>query len=924
MTIEVLKQSEQLFRALIERSTDGIALLSPDGTVLYASPSTERIIGYTPEVLVEMDWMELVHPDDQQRVTFAVKQMLEQHGDFISLVHRLLHKDGSWLWIDGTITNSLHDPAIKSLVVNYRNITERKLAEERLRQSEERYRVLIEQASDGIFLTDLKGHYLEVNTAACLMSGYSREELLSRRVEDLTVEEDRGGIHTRARPVLVGKTTRTVWRMKCKDGSILPIELSAKRLSTGQLQGIARDVSASLAAEEERSQLLAREQAARAEAEEARALLHDLFMQAPANIAILRGPEHRFELANPLFLQTVGKTDSQLQGKRFQEALPDIASQGYGAILEEVYTTGNPFVGMEMSVQLEDKGDGVLGERLFNFVYQPFSNADGNIDGILVHGIEVTEQVQARLHVEELVRLLEGEKEALRRAEQEAAHRASQLSAIFEAITDIVIVCDEQGRLVHANTAFYTGSGLKPGDELSFSTLSQYPAHMQPLDMEGNPFPQDEWPLVRVLRGERLSSKNTVDLFFRDLQGHMRSFDTRGAPIYEASGKIVGGVIALRDVTRRRELERRLHRSEREFRSLVDSNIIGVITIDAYGRIYETNACFVQMLGYGREDVLSGTISWQQLTPPEFREKEEQAIATLFADGTVLPWEKEYVCKDGHRLPALVGGTLIDQEQGLALEVVLDISDRKEGERRKQEFISMVSHELRTPLTGIVGFLELAHMYLDDLPAGTSPKMDEVISKIKLFVQQAEQQSDIQTRLVEELLDVSKMEKHSFKISLKECNLINIVQNVTSVQQQIASTQRIKLLPPAQEVVPVIADEDRIGEVLVNYLNNALKYTPADQRIEIGITVGETSVRVSVRDQGPGLTPIQQQRIWERFYQTGTRAGGTIEKSGLGLGLYISKIIIEQHKGSVGVESRFGEGATFWFTLPLASESDPQ
>ncbi len=328
MTIEVLKHHEQWFRALIERSADGIALMRLDGIMTYASPSTERMLGYTPEELVGMNCVSFIHPDDKPEVACAIKRMLDQHDDFVTIVHRLQHKDGSWRWIDATITNLLHDPTIQSLVGNYRDITERKLAEERLRQSEERYRVLIEQASDGIFLTDLKGNYLEVNTAGCLMSGYSREELLTKRVEDLMVEEDRGGIHTRARPILAGKTTRTVWHMKRKDGSILPIELSAKRLSTGQLQGIARDISASLQVEEERTWLLTREQAARAEAEASRALLHDLFMQAPANIAILRGPEHRFELVNPLFQQTVGKRDIQLQGKPFQEALPDIVTQG--------------------------------------------------------------------------------------------------------------------------------------------------------------------------------------------------------------------------------------------------------------------------------------------------------------------------------------------------------------------------------------------------------------------------------------------------------------------------------------------------------------------------------------------------------------------------------------------------------------------
>ncbi len=571
-------------------------------------------------------------------------------------------------------------------------------------------------------------------------------------------------------------------------------------------------------------------------------------------------------------------------------------------------------------MQLDQQGDGVLREGLFNFVCQPFRNANSDIDGVMIHGVEVTEEVRALRRVEELVQLLEGEKDALRRAEQEAAQRASQLSAIFEAITDIVIVCDAQGQLVRANSAFYTGTGLRPGDDLSISTFPLRPTHLQPLDMDGKPLPQEQWPLVRVLRGERLSSKNTVDIFFRNLKGNMRTFDLRGGPIYEPSGKIAGGVVVFRDVTRRRELERRLRRSEREFRSLVESNIIGVVVIDAHGRIHEANDCFAQMLGYNREDLLSGTISWQQLTPSQYRTKEEEAIATLFAAGTVLPWEKEYLREDGNRLPALVGGTLIDQEQGLALEVILDISDRKEAEQRKQEFLSMVSHELRTPLTGIVGFLELAHIYLEDLPVGVSPQMDDVIEKVKLFVEQAEQQASIQTRLVEELLDVSRMEKHTFELSLKKCNLSKIVQDVVFFQQQIAGKDRIELLSPAQEVLPVLVDEDRIGEVLVNYLTNALKYSPADGKISVGVTVEETCVRVYVRDQGPGLTPVHQQRIWERFYQTRMFANGTAERSGLGLGLYISKIIIEQHQGQVGVESHFGHGSTFWFTLPLVDE----
>jgi signal transduction histidine kinase len=117
----------------------------------------------------------------------------------------------------------------------------------------------------------------------------------------------------------------------------------------------------------------------------------------------------------------------------------------------------------------------------------------------------------------------------------------------------------------------------------------------------------------------------------------------------------------------------------------------------------------------------------------------------------------------------------------------------------------------------------------------------------------------------------------------------------------------------------VVADGDRIRQALSNYLTNAFKYSPADQVVSVDVKVEGTLARVSVRDQGPGLTAIQQQRIWERFYQAGTLVTQGSEQSGLGLGLSIVKAIVEQHQGLVGVESQPDQGATFWFSLPLAN-----
>jgi len=180
------------------------------------------------------------------------------------------------------------------------------------------------------------------------------------------------------------------------------------------------------------------------EAEAARARMYDLLMQAPAAMTILRGPEHRFEFVNPLVLRMRGRVD--LVGKTAREAMPELVEQGILAILDEVYTTVTPFVGTEFPLRVDRRGDGVLEEGYYNLVYQPLLTAQGDIEGILVHSVEVTEQVLARHRVEELNRQLEAEKDALRQAEQEDQARASELETILEAIADGVTMCDTRGR----------------------------------------------------------------------------------------------------------------------------------------------------------------------------------------------------------------------------------------------------------------------------------------------------------------------------------------------------------------------------------------------------------------------------------------------------------------------------------------------
>jgi len=902
MSLEVSLQSDQRFRALIEHSSDAISLLTADGSVIYASPSTRRVTGYSAEELVGRNGFTLLPPEDLEDARQQFTTLLDRPGHFITVEGRFRHADGTWHWAEATLTNLLADPEVGALVCNYRDITQRRQGQKSLLQSVERYRVLVEQAGVGMFVTDLQGHFVEVNEMGCQLCGYSREALLTMHIQNLVPEEDRADVRVEIERLRAGETTRSQWYMKRKDGSLLPVGTTANQLSTGHLLVIARDISDRIQAEEARQQLLAREQTARAEAEATRARLYEVLHQAPIRIMALRGPEHRVEFANRPALHIEHYADRV--GKTVREGWPELVEQNTLAVLDEVYTTGTPFIGSEIPLKIDRTGNGVPVEVYLNLVFQPLRNAQGDIDGILAYSVEVTEQVLARHRVEELNRQLEA--------------RASELEATFEAMTEGVSICDARGEIRYTNAAYRSLMALEKDADPSLLQLDKRIEWQALRDMEGRPLPKEQLPTPRVLRGERLSGTHRMDALCHTFKGEDIILNISGAPIRDVTGQIVGGVVVFRDVTERRRLEQQLYFSERKLRSLVESNVLGVVVAGVDGRIYEVNERVVQMVGYSKDELLSRTFNWQQLVPPDAHEAQAQMTKTLLSTGVVPPQEGEYLRKDGRRLPVLAAATLLDQERRLALGVILDISDRKAAERRKQEFLSMVSHELRTPLTSIMGFIDLALLYSERFPRPLSPEAEQLMGKMETGLKRAMRQVEIETRLVEELLEVTRLELHKFQLSLQRENLVTIVQETVANQQQAARTRHIELVLPPDELVPVIADAGRVGQVLTNYLVNALKYAPVDQVVLVHLVVEASSARVSVRDQGMGLTPEQQSRVWERFYQVAT-PGHQGPDGGLGLGLAIARAIIEQHHGQVGVQSAPGRGSTFWFTLPLAT-----
>jgi signal transduction histidine kinase len=242
---------------------------------------------------------------------------------------------------------------------------------------------------------------------------------------------------------------------------------------------------------------------------------------------------------------------------------------------------------------------------------------------------------------------------------------------------------------------------------------------------------------------------------------------------------------------------------------------------------------------------------------------------------------------------------------------------RQEAQYRMNEFLSTAGHELKTPLTSIKGNVQLLVRRLK-MAMSTEGTHREVLIEAQELLERTDQQITRLTRLVSTLLDSSRIQAHSLDLFLELCEMGTLIKDVVQDQRYIPSLRQIIVEQPKEKSIFVMADANRIRQVIIHYLTNAHKYSPPDRPIVLQVQEEEHFVRVLVRDEGPGIALNEQKKIWDCFYRVPTIATHNTIEGGLGLGLYVSKNIIEQHHGQVGVQSTPGHGSIFWFTLPAA------
>ena len=287
-------------------------------------------------------------------------------------------------------------------------------------------------------------------------------------------------------------------------------------------------------------------------------------------------------------------------------------------------------------------------------------------------------------------------------------------------------------------------------------------------------------------------------------------------------------------------------------------------------------------------------------------------------------WSEELRCQRGNGTFCYIrvrGAPLIDQAGTVIAGMVTldDITEQKELEREKEAVLGIVTHELRTPLTTMQVSMQLAQRRLQRVLALLDPLTTphQRLREVLLTLTRSEGQLHLQNRLISDLWESSRLQAGNLELRKQPSDLARIVAETVRDQQMVHPTRSIILERSTPEPILVLVDRDRIGQVLNNYITNALKYSQEDQPVVVGISHEGHQARVWVRDHGPGLSASAQQQIWERFYQAPGITAQNGSEVGLGLGLAICQALIRSHEGQVGLESTEGQGSVFWFMLPL-------
>ena len=864
------KQAEQKLRQTLEMldlASDAIIIRDMDDRILYWNQGAEKLYGWTKAEVVGQyihTFLETVFPTPLETVLVEFFQHGSWEGELHHTTRDRRHIIVASRW---TLQRDGEGKPCAQLEIN-NDISDRKQAEDAIKQSEERYRSLIAATSQIVWTADDRGRSADLPSLRAY-TGQTEAEVVGLGWLDAIHPDDRERTNQVWMEAVQTKTLFEIeYQLRSSDGNYRYFQ--ARGVPLLDEDGSIREWIGTCTDIHDRKQA---EDAIKQSEERYRSLI-----VATSQIAWTADAEGRSPDL-PSWRAYSGQTEAQVVGLGWLDAIhPDDRERTNQVWMEAVQTIS--------LYDIEYRIRGADGNyRYFQVRGVPILNEDGSIREWVGTCSDIHDRKQAE--------------DAIKQSEE-------RYRSLILATSQIVWITDPEGRCEDTpSMRAYTGQ--TEAEVIGYGWLDT----IHPDDREGT---------VQVWM-EAVQTKSLYEMEYRlrRADGNYRYFQARAVPILNEDGSIREWVGTSIDIHDRKQAEDAIKQSEERYRSLIAATSQMVWTADAEGRAPDLPSWRAYT---GQTEAEMAGLGWLDAIHPDDRERTNQAWMEAVQTNSLFEIEYQIRSSDGNYRYFQVRGVPLLDEDGSIREWIgtcTDIHDRKEAEilqakareaaeaasRAKSEFLANMSHELRTPLNGIMGYAQILQRskFLNE----------EERSRINVIYQCG---SHLLT-LINDILDLSKIEAQKVELMPTDFHFPAFLQGVAEMCRIRAEIKGIHFHFPSSPELPIgiHADEKRLRQVLINLLSNAIKFTDAGSVTFIVSFATEGKIRFEVRDTGTGIAQEQLQAIFQPFEQVGDRRRHT---EGTGLGLAISQRIIELMGSTIQVQSEINVGSIFWFDANIS------
>ncbi|MEC4983995.1 MAG: PAS domain-containing protein, partial [Oscillatoria sp. PMC 1076.18] len=940
------KQTEAELRSLFQAMDDLIVVYDQRGICLKSiSNQPELLVNCVDETINSWVYNDLLDLAQSHLATIerTLRTKVTQTIEFSWVINKQLK------WFLGKLSPLFPD----QVMLVARDISDRKLIEQKLSANEAEMRGIFESMTDIVLTLNLQTENVQV-----MPTNYQRlyqweANLLSETIQQFYDQEnsERQSFWEPAREAIAKQETVSFEYSLNIDHKLVWFHASVSPLPDNLAIWVARDISDRVKAELELQQLASeleqRVKKRTAQLEKANQSLKSeinerIFTQielvkseARFRLAVENIPdmfaiydkELRFEFINAVGLEIINKSVSELIGNTDTEVFPTEVTSTYLPLLNKAVATRTLQRG-EVTLNIPSAG-----KRTMIFAYVPLLDEQGEIYQILGITHDISDRIQAEMKLQTAYQRLQLLSELTLKIRQSLdledilKTTVTEVQKLLAADRVLIVAIAQDAPASIVQEVVIPGFPSLQGEKLdspppNSENMAEFLQGKSIIinDIQKLNFPSAQLQFFSQLK---IRAKLVVPIFIQNsiwggLVIHQcnfpREWQVEEIEILQQLADQIGIAVAqaqLLETLEEKVAERtaELRHSERQLRLITDALPMRISYVDAQERYRFNNKAYekwfglpmAQVTGYQKKAVL-GEIYYQQV--------KQYIVAALSGERVTFEFQEPEV-NGKKRYVSITYIPDLDSNGNVIgfFGVAIDLSDRKAIEQMKDEFISVASHELRTPLTSIRGSLGLI----------ATGRLGELSQQGQRMLEIAVNNTDRLHRLINDILDLARIESGRVDIVKENCNAVDLITQAVEAMQSMAQQENVTLeLETEQSVIDVFADPDQILQTLTNLISNAIKFSDSGEIVWLGISTQNEETLFSVRDTGRGIPADKLEAIFGRFQQVD--ASDSREKSGTGLGLPICREIVRRHGGKIWVESELGVGSTFYFTLPLRGE----